>query len=263
MRCLQLCVVAPLPHPITKLVHPPLHFYPYRYCISSAGARGFFVHYLTGDEWTCADGEEVPAGLASSLEAASAATIEIMLMNVVMSAGTSLIHKRAGRDEMVLSSERTCARASTLVTAMAPKLPELRESFAALSQAVESEFLVDAGKQPVAVDEWVAFLASEPEIIYERVHSHAEVLRDPQALANGYLIDMDLIGIGRAAALITLCRALGDRRPRRATARSRLQTTAPPPAPALAPAPHASRWAGTLHRGWAPHTAGGFARSQR
>jgi len=126
---------------------------------SSAGARGFFVHYLTGDEWTCADGEEVPAGLASSLEAASAATIEIMLMNVVMSAGTSLIHKRAGRDEMVLSSERTCARASTLVTAMAPKLPELRESFAALSQAVESEFLVDAGKQPVAVDEWVAFLA--------------------------------------------------------------------------------------------------------
>ncbi len=59
------------------------------------------------------------------------------------------------------------------------------------------EVLRDAFRSKPAA-EWVAFLASEPEIIYERVHSHAEVLRDPQALANDYLIDMDLIGIGRA-----------------------------------------------------------------
>ncbi len=52
------------------------------------------------------------------------------------------------------------------------------------------------GSKPAA--EWVAFLASEPEIIYERVRSHGEVLSDPQALANDYLIDMDLIGVGRA-----------------------------------------------------------------
>ena len=32
-----------------------------QFVASSAGARGFFVHYLTGDEWTCADKEEVPA----------------------------------------------------------------------------------------------------------------------------------------------------------------------------------------------------------
>ena len=126
---------------------------------SSAGARGFFVHYLTNEEYTCADQEDVPAGLSSSLESASPATIEIMLMNVVMSAGTALAHRRAGREEMALSSERTSARAGTLVCTMAPKLPQLRESFGALCQAVDSEFLVEAGKQPVAVDEWVAFLA--------------------------------------------------------------------------------------------------------
>ena len=44
--------------------------------------------------------------------------------------------------------------------------------------------------------EWVAFLDSEPEIIYNRVYSHQDVLDDPQALANGYIqeIDVDLVG---------------------------------------------------------------------
>jgi crotonobetainyl-CoA:carnitine CoA-transferase CaiB-like acyl-CoA transferase len=54
--------------------------------------------------------------------------------------------------------------------------------------------------------DWVAFLASEPEIIYERVHSHAEVLRDPQALANDYLIELDLVGIGPARVVGPLLR---------------------------------------------------------
>ena len=146
---------------------------------SSAGARGFFVHYLTNEEYTCADQEDVPAGLSSSLESASPATIEIMLMNIVMSAGTSLLHKRAGRDDMVLSSERTCARASTLVRALAPTLPALRASFGALRQAVESEFLVDAGTQAVEVDEWVAFLArwSYDEEQMQRIAATLDELR--------------------------------------------------------------------------------------
>ncbi len=54
--------------------------------------------------------------------------------------------------------------------------------------------------------DWVAFLRSEPEIIYERVHSHAEVLRDPQALANDYLIELDLVGIGPARLVGPLIR---------------------------------------------------------
>ena len=57
------------------------------------------------------------------------------------------------------------------------------------------EALCRAFRAKPAAD-WVTFLRSEPEIIYERVHTHAEVLRDPQALANDYLIDLDLVGIG-------------------------------------------------------------------
>ena len=44
--------------------------------------------------------------------------------------------------------------------------------------------------------EWVAFLDSEPDIIYNRVASHQDVLDDPQALANGYIEEIDLDPIG-------------------------------------------------------------------
>lgn len=41
-----------------------------------------------------------------------------------------------------------------------------------------------------------AFFVSEPEIIWERVRNHAEVLADPQNLANNYVVDLDVPGIG-------------------------------------------------------------------
>jgi crotonobetainyl-CoA:carnitine CoA-transferase CaiB-like acyl-CoA transferase len=45
--------------------------------------------------------------------------------------------------------------------------------------------------------EWVAFLDTEPEIIYERVRSYEDVLGDPQAAANGYIVELALPSIGR------------------------------------------------------------------
>jgi crotonobetainyl-CoA:carnitine CoA-transferase CaiB-like acyl-CoA transferase len=44
--------------------------------------------------------------------------------------------------------------------------------------------------------EWTAFLATQPEIIYERVRDYMDVLVDPQNIANGYIVDMDLPVIG-------------------------------------------------------------------
>ena len=44
--------------------------------------------------------------------------------------------------------------------------------------------------------DWEAFLDSEPEIIWNRVFSHDDVLNDPQALANDYIVEMDISGIG-------------------------------------------------------------------
>ncbi len=41
-----------------------------------------------------------------------------------------------------------------------------------------------------------AFLAGEPEIIWERVRGHADVLNDPQNLENGYITHIDVPGVG-------------------------------------------------------------------
>ncbi len=40
------------------------------------------------------------------------------------------------------------------------------------------------------------FLDSEPEIIWNRVVGHDEVINDPQALANDYFVDMEISGVG-------------------------------------------------------------------
>ena len=41
-----------------------------------------------------------------------------------------------------------------------------------------------------------SFLYSQPEIIWERVRDHADVLVDPQNLANGYITEMEVPGAG-------------------------------------------------------------------
>jgi crotonobetainyl-CoA:carnitine CoA-transferase CaiB-like acyl-CoA transferase len=46
--------------------------------------------------------------------------------------------------------------------------------------------------------EWVEFLASQPEIIYERIQNYDELLDDPQVAANGYLTDVDVPKFGTA-----------------------------------------------------------------
>ncbi|OAI42853.1 hypothetical protein AYO38_11170 [bacterium SCGC AG-212-C10] len=45
--------------------------------------------------------------------------------------------------------------------------------------------------------EWVAFLDSEPEIVYNRVYDYDDVLNDPQALENEYIVERDIPHAGR------------------------------------------------------------------
>ena len=52
--------------------------------------------------------------------------------------------------------------------------------------------------------EWEQFLASQPEIIWERVRGYDDVLNDPQNLANGYVQDIDLPVTGRTKTVGTL-----------------------------------------------------------
>ena len=44
--------------------------------------------------------------------------------------------------------------------------------------------------------EFAEFVATEPEIIWERVRGYDDVLTDPQNLANGYVVDLELPTVG-------------------------------------------------------------------
>jgi formyl-CoA transferase len=46
--------------------------------------------------------------------------------------------------------------------------------------------------------EWSDFFAAQPEIIYERVQNYDELLVDPQVVANGYLVDVEIPKFGMA-----------------------------------------------------------------
>ena len=49
--------------------------------------------------------------------------------------------------------------------------------------------------------EWSAFLATQPEIIYERIQDYEDLVADPQVAANGYLVDVEVPGFGTAGVV--------------------------------------------------------------
>ena len=101
---------------------------------SSAGARGFFVTWLTGDEWTRADDAEPPAALTAAVIQAPDEVAELMLMNVVMSAATGRTLQIAGRDDEAELAGRTCARAIGLVRSLADRMPTVQSGLDQLLQ---------------------------------------------------------------------------------------------------------------------------------
>jgi CoA:oxalate CoA-transferase len=56
-------------------------------------------------------------------------------------------------------------------------------------------FLIKAFKKKT-LDEWITFLDTEPDIIYERVYNYNDIINDPQALANDYVIEMEFPDVG-------------------------------------------------------------------
>lgn len=127
---------------------------------TSAGARGFFVHWLTNEDYTRADRDPAPAPLADALQRAPTEVTDVMVMNVIMSAATTVAHDRAGRAEEAHSSGRTLARAQLLARSLSPSTPLLRTGLAAVVSALSEE---DAGTAGDAVeketeDAWINFL---------------------------------------------------------------------------------------------------------
>ena len=125
---------------------------------SSAGARGFFVNWLTNDDWTRADDVEPPNALANALADAPQEVADIMVMNVIMSAATAVAHRRAGRDEQADMSERTSVRARHLVCALRERVPALNVALLALRAALAPDEDKPEGVDAEAEDAWVVFL---------------------------------------------------------------------------------------------------------
>ena len=125
---------------------------------SSAGARGFFVHWLTGDDYLKADKAEPPLALVSALDGCEEEVSDVMVMNVVMSAATAIAHRRAGNMEQAQNSERTSLRARLLLQAMMPRVPAIHVALTALAAALSEEEDKPNGVDASAEDAWLAFL---------------------------------------------------------------------------------------------------------
>ena len=52
--------------------------------------------------------------------------------------------------------------------------------------------------------EWAAFLNAQPELVWERVRDHADVLGDPQNAANDYVVEIELPMVGKTSTVGTL-----------------------------------------------------------
>ena len=131
---------------------------------TTSGARKLLGEYLTGEQWTCADADEPPAVLVSSLESATPEVGDALLMNVVSGAAAS--------------ADRKLARASRLVRALWARSPTLRASCLALKDVVasklgEPESVGWDGNYEYAKDEWMGLLGFAK---YER--SQLESVRD-------------------------------------------------------------------------------------
>mmetsp|Transcript_39894 Transcript_39894/g.83680 ORF Transcript_39894/g.83680 Transcript_39894/m.83680 type:complete len:230 (-) Transcript_39894:292-981(-) len=89
---------------------------------SANGARGFFVNWLTNDEYTAAEQTPPPMPLLQALNTVCSAPpptsfiARLMLMNVAMPAATALVHRRSGNEVAAQNSERTRLRASLLAS---------------------------------------------------------------------------------------------------------------------------------------------------
>jgi len=57
--------------------------------------------------------------------------------------------------------------------------------------------LLAQGVRSHTLQEWVAFLHDRPNIVYGVVQTYDEVLADPQVLANDYVTEIDVSGLGR------------------------------------------------------------------
>lgn len=124
---------------------------------TEAGARGFFVTYLTGDS-ALADrpSEAVVDGLNSSPEIVA----ELLVKNLAMSTAMAISHRRQQHEAMAQGSERVRSRTTCLIqqlpaSPLSEKLQTLRDTIATGKgdyQSFLSRWGYDAEQQQAIAD---------------------------------------------------------------------------------------------------------------
>lgn len=100
-----------------------------------------------------------------------------------------------------------CIFAGTLELAVDPRFQTPGRRLGEGITEQDSEEVRQVLKQAFArktTKEWQEFLYSQPEIIWERVRSWPEVLEDPQNIANDYITEVDIPGLGSKRTVGTM-----------------------------------------------------------
>ncbi|MGF1537261.1 MAG: hypothetical protein ACFB4J_12380 [Elainellaceae cyanobacterium] len=114
---------------------------------TKAGARGFFVAYLTGEP---APASPPHPGVISGLKLAPEQTVDLLTKNLAMSTAMVLTHNRQNNSEMARQSSLVQSRSLDLIEVL--KMPtlrqaltQLRDSAAATDEAQASNHVTDRG----------------------------------------------------------------------------------------------------------------------
>ena len=112
---------------------------------TSNGARGFFVNWLTGDQYDLADRQGARALIDAIATARDAQMLsELLIMNVAMPSATAVAHGRNGDAESEARSARTAKRAALIVRTLMPeKQPSLPTEYDALFAATRRALAAD------------------------------------------------------------------------------------------------------------------------
>ena len=99
------------------------------------GARGFFVTFLTANDFPLADQPTPP--ILNALQTAPAIVGELLVKNLAMSAAMVVHHQRNQDPQAAQGSEQVCQRSQTLIQSL--QLPGVAEKLADLEQSLDGE----------------------------------------------------------------------------------------------------------------------------
>lgn len=109
------------------------------------GARGFFVTFLTAQDFPLADAPSLP--IINGLQTAPQIVGELLVKNLAMAAAMVVHHQRNGDRQAAAGSQQVCQRSQTLIRAL--QLPGITEKLTDLEESLDG-----AGSYQAFLSRW-------------------------------------------------------------------------------------------------------------